>query len=92
MAETVGSDLKWGVRKRLEFIEFRLFWDGRLNRGDLAEVWLWADCHSDVAWPVRRGALQLLYREGLATPVRPRSLVREATELVAAQLARLRPA
>ncbi|MER9964921.1 WYL domain-containing protein [Mesorhizobium sp. M0045] len=38
MAETVGSDLKWGVRKRLEFIEFRLFWDGRLNRGDLAEV------------------------------------------------------
>lgn len=70
-----------------QWVQAQLLW-----RGDLAEVWLWADCHSDVAWPVRRGALQLLYREGLATPVRPRSLVREATELVAAQMARLRPA
>lgn len=32
------QELKWGVRKRLEFIEFRLFWNGRLNRGDLAET------------------------------------------------------
>ncbi len=31
-------DLKWGVRKRLEFIEFRLFWYGKLNRPDLAEA------------------------------------------------------
>lgn len=31
-------DLKWGVRKRLEFIEFRLFWYGRFNRPDLAEA------------------------------------------------------
>lgn len=31
-------DLKWGVRKRLEFIEFRLFWYGRLNRPDLADA------------------------------------------------------
>lgn len=38
MAETHRfSDLKWGVRKRLEFIEFRLFWYGRFNRADLCE-------------------------------------------------------
>ena len=28
--------LRWGVRRRLEFIDFRLFWDGRFNRSDLA--------------------------------------------------------
>ena len=27
---------KWGQERRLEFIDFRLFWDGRLNRADLA--------------------------------------------------------
>jgi hypothetical protein len=31
-------DLKWGVRKRLEFIEFRLFWYERFNRPDLSEA------------------------------------------------------
>jgi predicted DNA-binding transcriptional regulator YafY len=29
------ADLRWGVERRLEFIEFRLFWEGRVNRGDL---------------------------------------------------------
>lgn len=29
---------KWNVKKRLEFIEFRLFWDARLNRKDLVET------------------------------------------------------
>ena len=28
--------LRWGVRRRLEFVDFRLFWDGRFNRADLA--------------------------------------------------------
>lgn len=28
--------LRWGVRRRLEFIDFRLFWDGRFNRSDLS--------------------------------------------------------
>lgn len=32
-----GSErLRWGVRRRLEFIDFRLFWDGRFNRSDLS--------------------------------------------------------
>ena len=31
-----GERLRWGVRRRLEFIDFRLFWDGRFNRRDMA--------------------------------------------------------
>lgn len=29
---------KWNVKKRLEFIEFRLFWNARFNRKDLIET------------------------------------------------------
>lgn len=32
---TDKPDLRWGVEQRLEFIEFRLFWEGYVNRGDL---------------------------------------------------------
>jgi len=31
-------NVRWGVRRRLEFIDFRLFWDGRFNRKDLSET------------------------------------------------------
>lgn len=31
------SDLRWGVEQRLEFIEFRLFWEGHVNRSDLMD-------------------------------------------------------
>jgi hypothetical protein len=31
-------DLRWGVERRLEFIEFRLFWEGHVNRGDLTDT------------------------------------------------------
>lgn len=30
-----STELRWGVERRLEFIEFRLFWEGRINRADL---------------------------------------------------------
>lgn len=30
--------LKWGVERRLEFIEFRLFWEDGVNRADLIET------------------------------------------------------
>jgi predicted DNA-binding transcriptional regulator YafY len=30
--------VRWGVEKRFEFIEFRLFWEGSINRADLVEV------------------------------------------------------
>ncbi len=32
------SELRWGVEQRLEFIEFRLFWEGHVNRGDLTDA------------------------------------------------------
>ncbi|WPZ28263.1 WYL domain-containing protein [Sulfitobacter sp. OXR-159] len=31
------SELRWGVAQRIEFIEFRLFWEGHVNRSDLME-------------------------------------------------------
>ena len=31
------ADLRWGVEQRLEFVEFRLFWEGHVNRGDLVD-------------------------------------------------------
>ncbi len=29
--------IRWGVEKRLEFIEFCLFWEGKINRSDIIE-------------------------------------------------------
>jgi len=33
-----NRDLRWGVERRLEFIEFRLFWEGHVNRSDLIDT------------------------------------------------------
>ncbi len=30
--------MKWGVERRLEFIEFRLFWEGGVNRSDIIDM------------------------------------------------------
>ncbi|MEO5366942.1 MAG: WYL domain-containing protein, partial [Magnetococcus sp. WYHC-3] len=35
--QTPDKELSWGVERRMEFIEFRLFWEGRINRRDLIE-------------------------------------------------------
>jgi len=32
-----SSELRWSNRRRFEFIEFRLYWEGKLNRRDLIE-------------------------------------------------------
>lgn len=37
MTEFVSA-LQWGVERRLEFIEFRLFWEGGVNRSDLIKT------------------------------------------------------
>ncbi|CUX56997.1 conserved hypothetical protein [Agrobacterium fabrum str. J-07] len=37
MNEGTGA-LKWGVERRLEFIEFRLFWEGGVNRSDIIKM------------------------------------------------------
>jgi predicted DNA-binding transcriptional regulator YafY len=34
--ETPG--IRWGVEQRLEFIEFRLFWEGGVNRSDIIDM------------------------------------------------------
>jgi hypothetical protein len=33
--EATQGSVRWGIERRLEFIEFRLFWEGRVNRSDL---------------------------------------------------------
>jgi hypothetical protein len=33
-----GAGLRWGVEQRLEFIEFRLFWEGGVNRSDIIDM------------------------------------------------------
>lgn len=38
MVRTDKVDLRWSVERRLEFIEFRLFWEGHVNRGDLMDA------------------------------------------------------
>ncbi len=35
--ENSSGELRWGVEQRLEFIEFRLFWEGHVNRSDVME-------------------------------------------------------
>jgi hypothetical protein len=35
--ESQDQTLRWSVAQRLEFIEFRLVWEGRINRADIAE-------------------------------------------------------
>lgn len=33
-----ASSQRWSIQKRLEFVDFRLFWDGHINRGDLVDT------------------------------------------------------
>jgi predicted DNA-binding transcriptional regulator YafY len=37
MSKQATEKIRWGVEKRLEFIEFRLFWEGGINRADIME-------------------------------------------------------
>lgn len=32
-----SSELRWGIEQRLEFIEFRLYWEGAINRSDIMD-------------------------------------------------------
>ncbi|MDQ6436336.1 WYL domain-containing protein [Mesorhizobium sp. LHD-90] len=34
----IVDGLRWGVEQRLEFIEFRLFWEGGVNRSDIIDT------------------------------------------------------
>jgi predicted DNA-binding transcriptional regulator YafY len=35
--ETGDDRIRWGTEQRLEFIEFRLFWEGGINRADITD-------------------------------------------------------
>lgn len=35
--ESQTPEIRWGVEQRLEFIEFRLFWEGGVNRSDIID-------------------------------------------------------
>ncbi len=72
----------------------RLFIDARwvhaqlLWRGARREIWLWADCRGNTAWPFRRGALRRLRDEGLAQSAQARSVLRDAALRLDAQARR----
>jgi len=38
MAGTDKADLGWGIERCPKFIEFKLFWEGHVNRGDLVDA------------------------------------------------------
>src|ERR1700753_3511166 len=35
--ERTGGKIRWGAEQRLEFIEFRAFWEGGVNRSDITD-------------------------------------------------------
>lgn len=63
MAEDAGETIRWGVQRRLEFIDFRLFWDGRFNRRDLAETFGISaqQASADIAQYIARAPGNLVY-------------------------------
>ncbi len=55
----VKTDLRWGVERRLEFIEFRLYWEGHVNRIDLIDAF---------GISVQQASTDLNRYQGLAAP------------------------
>ena len=37
MTSSDTHGFRWGIERRLEFIEFRLFWEGGVNRSDIVD-------------------------------------------------------
>jgi hypothetical protein len=55
--------VRWGVQRRLEFIDFRLFWDGRFNRSDLSQTFGISaqQASSDIAQYLAKAPANLVY-------------------------------
>ncbi|WP_417322399.1 WYL domain-containing protein [Erythrobacter aureus] len=68
----MSDGLKWGVQRRLEFIDFRLFWDGRFNRSDLSETFGISpqQASSDIAQYEKLATTNLEYDRGKKAYVR----------------------
>lgn len=72
MTEDAGETVRWGVQRRLEFIDFRLFWDGRFNRRDLAETFGISaqQASADIALYADRAPQNLIYDSALKAYLR----------------------
>ena len=77
---------RWGVQRRLEFIDFRLFWNGRFNRSDLVETFgiSAAQASSDIARYERLASSNMAYDRGAKayrrTPAFEPALIGETVE------------
>lgn len=72
MADDIGETVRWGVQRRLEFIDFRLFWDGRFNRRDLAETFGISaqQASADIALYTEHAPTNLIYDSALKAYLR----------------------
>jgi hypothetical protein len=72
LMDSADRDLRWGVTKRLEFIDFRLFWDGSFNRKDLVDFFGISEqqASSDIALYQARADRNLKYDRSQKTFVR----------------------
>jgi len=66
------SELRWGVEQRLEFIEFRLFWEGHVNRSDVMAQFGFSvnQASSDLSRYIGLAAHNMYYDRSLRTYVR----------------------
>ena len=65
--KTTADKIRWGTERRLEFIEFRLYWEGGVRRGDITEKF-------GVSTPQASADL------GLYQQLAPRNLVYDSSE------------
>jgi hypothetical protein len=72
LTDKVAEPLKLGVQRRLEFIDFRLLWNGRFNRKDLSDVFQISpqQASADIAAYERRAPQNLRYDNALKAYVR----------------------
>lgn len=63
---------KWPLKKRLEFIDFRLFWNGKVNRGDIGKAFniTVQQASSDIGHYERIAPGNMIYDRGQKTYVR----------------------
>ncbi len=92
MTEMQAGGMRWGVRRRLEFIDFRLFWDGRFNRKDLSETFGISaqQASADIAVYTAQAPTNLVYDGGarayLRTPEYRPTLMQASSERYLLQL------
>lgn len=90
-AKQPGS-MRWGVGRRLEFIDFRLFWDGRFNRKDLSDTFGISaqQASADIALYTAQAPSNLVYDGGarayLRTPEYRPTLMEASSERYLLQL------